>query len=98
MQPRSTRSTTPKMNGEPQHEARGNPMKQIILTQGKVAIVDDWNFEWLNQFKWFAHKAEHGGWYAVRNITLSDGHRTLQKMHRAIMGDPEGMEIDHKNR
>lgn len=27
-------------------------MKQILLTKGKFAIVDDKDFEWLNQWKW----------------------------------------------
>ena len=28
----------------------------IPLTQGKYAIIDIWNCEWLNQWKWYAQK------------------------------------------
>jgi hypothetical protein len=77
----------------------GQPVKTIELTRGKVAIVDDWNYTWLNQFEWFAHHAPaNDRWYAVRNVRLSDGRRTRQLMHRVIMGSPEGLEIDHKDR
>jgi len=31
-------------------------MKEILLTQGKVAFVDDKDFEPLNAFKWYAMK------------------------------------------
>lgn len=71
-------------------------MKEILLTSDKVSPVDDWNFEWLNRFKWFAKRcAANGRWYAYRNIQLSDGRRTTQLMHRLIMGEPSGLEIDH---
>lgn len=55
------------------------------MSQGKVALVDDEDYEWLNQWKWFANNPYKNLWYAVRNITLPDKSRTLIKMHRLIL-------------
>ena len=71
-------------------------MKEIKLTQGKVALVDDEDFEYLNQFKWFAVK-DKCTFYAIRNARKEDGTRTTVKMHRIVMKTPEGMEVDHKD-
>ena len=57
-------------------------MRKIKLTQGKFALVDDANYEWLNQWKWHAHK-ERNTWYACRSIWKPRG---LLKMHRLILG------------
>ena len=67
-------------------------MKEIKLTKGMVALVDDEDYEWLNQFKWYAGK----GWntyYASRNAKLN-GKRILLNMHVAIMGTSTGL-VDH---
>lgn len=53
-------------------------MKEIKLTRGKVALVDDDDFEWLNQWKWYANNN-----YATRNIYGSK--KTTITMHRLIM-------------
>lgn len=45
-------------------------MKRIPLSQGKEAIVDDCDYEYLTQWKWFARKGNaHSDptYYAVRN-------------------------------
>ncbi len=67
-------------------------MKKIKLTQGKFAIVDDQDYEWLNQWNWFYG----GAGYAIRNITNENG-RTILRMHRLILNVPKGMDTDHIN-
>jgi hypothetical protein len=70
--------------------------KQIPLSQGKFAIVDDADYEWLNQWKWTADKsASSDTWYARRG----EGRPSRKKshMHRVIMNAPDGMEVDHVN-
>ena len=70
-------------------------MREIQLTQGKVALVDDADFEWLNNWKWYAHKNGKTV-YAHRNSKTVDGRRVTIAMHCVIMGcPPKGFEIDH---
>lgn len=67
-------------------------MKRIKLTQGKFAIVDDKDFEYLNQFKWFAQKDGYT-WYALRR----GKQRKIVRMHRLLTGISKGKSIDHIN-
>jgi hypothetical protein len=65
-------------------------MKHIELTQDKVALVDDEDYERVGGVLW--HAAYHPnsrGWYAkrIQNIML----------HREIMQAPDGVEVDHIN-
>jgi hypothetical protein len=72
-------------------------MKRIPLTQGKFALVDDEDYEWLSQWKWYAHRGAHS-WYARRNQKTSTGSITIT-MHRYLLGlsREEAPEIDHKD-
>ena len=76
-------------------------VKEIQLTQGKVALVDDEDFEELNKYKWCAHKPGTAStYYAMRAISVIINGKRKQKMidmHRQILGFPKGM-IDHINR
>ncbi len=67
--------------------------KEIKLTQGKVAIVDDEDFEFLNKWKWHL---SHGR--AVKNVQLSDGKWTMLNMARLIMLAHKGEYVDHRDR
>lgn len=73
--------------------------KLIPLTQGYEAIVDDEDFEELNQYKWQANK-KSSGVYAHR--TKRYGIRKQNKkqhfhMHRIIMKAKSGEYVDHIN-
>jgi len=70
-------------------------MKEINLTQGQVALVDDEDYEELNKYKWFAH--DNYGWtfYARRTGRKADGKRYLIQMHRVILNAPKDMFVDH---
>lgn len=72
-------------------------MKELPLSQGRVALVDDEDFEWLNQWKWSLNPTGKG--YAYRGIYLGmvDGKTKLGHvaMHRLIMNAPNGLTVDH---
>ena len=71
-------------------------MKEIKLTQGKVALVDDEDYESLNKHKWYA-KIGKETFYAVRAI-YGTGKQKNISMHRVIMGitDPK-IPCDHRD-
>ena len=73
-------------------------MREIQLTQSKVALVDDEDFENVNAYKWFA-AFDGKNWYAGRKLPRLGAKQLSQAMHRFIMGleygDPR--EVDHKN-
>jgi len=72
-------------------------MKEIQLTQGKVAIVDDEDFEYLNQFKWFAN-LQGKKFYARTNIPNKKGKRGSMLMHRLILNMLNSkLQVDHLN-
>lgn len=70
--------------------------KQIPLTQGQVAIVDDEDFERVNQFKWHANwNKSTKSYYAYGKQRLGIGKRTTMLMHRFILGANKGEKTDH---
>lgn len=76
---------------------RGVIMKRIKLTQGKFAIVDEADFEWLNQWNWYLSETKNTC-YAFRSFKMA-GKWTTVTMHRFILGLKKGnsLESDHKN-
>jgi len=69
-------------------------MKEIKLTQGKIALIDDEDYGYLNQFKWCADKLG-STFYAKRRLYISIKEQYNIYMHRIIMNAPKGMEVDH---
>lgn len=72
---------------------------KIKLTQDKYAIVDDEDFEYLNQWKWYYrrnHKKDDG--YAIRGKWNNNKQNMDNiRMHRVILGAPKNKKIDHVN-
>ncbi len=68
-------------------------MKQIALTQGLFALVDDEDFESLNAHKWRARK-DTRTWYAARTPCIN-GKYVLVLMHRCLLGAEGKEEGDH---
>lgn len=77
-------------------------MKKILLTRGKVALVDDGDFKWLSQWKWCAQKSRYT-FYALRTTRVSetDFPQTTIMMHRLILEEHNllqpGHEVDHRD-
>lgn len=65
-------------------------MKKIKLTQGKFALVDDEDFDYLNQMKWYFNS---GTGYARTTIKGKKHY-----MHRMINKTPKGLHTDHIDR
>jgi len=68
-------------------------MKEIRLTKGYVALVDDEDFERVNQFKWSvvarkkSKKNESLSLYAYRRARKAEKTKRKQiKLHRFILG------------
>lgn len=75
-------------------------MKEIKLSQhgknrGKfTTLVDDEDFEYLNQWKWCVKIDHHGGFYVTRNNWKDKKHKIIY-MHRVLMNTPLEMQVDH---
>lgn len=64
-------------------------MKTIELTQGKVALVDDQDYEMLSKFEWCAARDD-------ARIYAASGRGTASlKMHSLILCPPDGYCVDH---
>lgn len=84
-------------------------MKEIRLTKGLVALVDDWRFDELNQFNWYASGLS-GHEYAARRLMDIEPRpkyliaaRPLIYMHHTVLNLwpwqlPNGMIPDHEDR
>ncbi|MBK5202115.1 MAG: HNH endonuclease [Prolixibacteraceae bacterium] len=88
--PMKVDSRTPRPDTFVRDHLKSEVMKTINLTQGKVALVDDAIFNYLNQFKWCAVKWGNNYFYAETRIN-----GVVCRMHRLIMQTPKGLMVDH---
>lgn len=68
----------------------------IPLTQGKTALIDEEDFPLISQYAWHARCAK-GKWYAEAYTEFAEGRSAQVFLHRFLMGDPPGLEVDHVN-
>jgi hypothetical protein len=74
--------------------------KQISLTQGQFAIVDDEDYERIAKFKWYC-SVENGNRYAKRGQYIAGSYRSVSiGMHHEVLNiKPDKFIVpDHKNR
>lgn len=74
--------------------------KQIKLTQGQVALVDDEDFESLNKFKWQALWNDSTQSYYAYRAKGPWRSRITTHMAREILGlvHNDGNQVDHRNK
>lgn len=72
-------------------------MKEIKLSQGLVTLVDDEDYEYLNQWKWSASWPTYAKTYYVQRTIWVKPHEISKTicMHRVIMNTPSDMQVDH---
>ena len=68
-------------------------MREILLTQGKIAIVDDEDYEKINRQKWCACRYRKT-FYAIRKKNNTN---STVYMHRLIMNMTDNRKIDHRD-
>lgn len=68
----------------------------ITLTQGYTATIDAADVPLVGGYNWCAVKLGNGhNIYAQRFIGKNEGGPTCVYLHRAIIGDTDGLDIDH---
>lgn len=73
-------------------------MMEIVLTRGKVALIDDADYEYINQFKWHAG-LDTKGRFTARRTKRGSGGSKLILMHRFILGVTDScIWVDHIDR
>jgi len=69
-------------------------VKEILLTQGKVALIDDDDYDLVSSFKWYASK-EGNCWYAMRQAY--NPIREKIRLHRFLLNPKPNEQCDHIN-
>jgi hypothetical protein len=69
-------------------------MKEIPLTQNKVALVDDEDYDELSKHRWYAYRGRKT-FYAERTKSVFGRGKITILMHREILGARRPLEVDH---
>lgn len=72
-------------------------MKQIPLTQGKFALVDDEDFERINSHKWSLGNVGRNNLYAIRSVYKNGKKEKTVYMHREVLELTSKKHVDHVN-
>jgi hypothetical protein len=73
-------------------------MREIPLTHGQSALVDDEDYDMLIGYKWYAWRCpKTKGYYAVCVTSRKFPPKRTLRMHRVIMNAKSGEQIDHAN-
>lgn len=75
--------------------------KQIPLSRGLFATVDDEDFEWLSQWRWTPSSRcglDRNKVFCAIRFVMVDGKQRTILMHREITNAPNGMVVDHIDR
>jgi hypothetical protein len=67
-------------------------VREIKLTQGKVALVNDEDYDVLRQYNWCVGRNGRT-FYAVRNVPKPGGGQNTERMHRIVLARKLGREI-----
>lgn len=72
-------------------------MREIPLSRGMVALVDDEDYEELSRYKWSAQYCKRRGTYIAVRATSRKSGKKMVLMHRQIMGLEHGDRrvVDH---
>src|SRR3569833_955542 len=65
---------------------------EIPLTRGLVALIDDQDYDLVSPYKWRAHTSRS------KIYAATGQHQDLVLMHRLILGVPDDMLVDHRDR
>lgn len=71
-------------------------MREIELTQGQVALIDDADYELVSGCKWCTQRIGNK-FYAVSTKADENGKHKRVYMHRLIMNPPADLVVDHKD-
>lgn len=77
-------------------QALNGKIALIPVGKNQFAIVDPEDYERLSRYRWRLRKS-HSCYYAVRKTRIN-GKTIYIRMHREVMGFPEGKDVHHDGR